>query len=843
MLPTFKPQFRSDPDAAQQYTYATTLGNRCYLRARAADGRPVFVEQNYTPTYFLPTDIFTGDQGFDGTPLLPHYQTSIREGRAFLKEHPEAYGNIQCEYQLLADVYGTTDIVPDMDRLLIWNIDIENPGEQFATVEDPHNPVLTITVKKRHMGQQEIVVYGYGDYVTRPGETFVKCKDEDELLRAFVRDWRNKGNYPDIVTGWNVQFFDIPYLVRRMERLWGERAETVMNLSPFRDLNTREVVLFGQAQTVIDVRGVAILDYLELYKKFTYTQRENYRLDTIAHIELGRRKVSYKEYHSLHTLYKDNYQKFVEYNIADVELVDALDEKLKMLELVCALAYSAKANYVDTFKQVRLWDVMIYHYLRGQGKQIPPKVEGDKTEQYAGAFVKPPQVGLHRWVVSFDVASMYPHIIREWNLSPETITGRKVEVKIDDLLQEKPMQAFQHDADLTSLGYAMAANGVLVHRHTEGFLPVMLKTLYDERTRFKKLANDAKKEREAHAKGTPEYDRLTKQIAAFNNQQMVRKVNLNSAYGALGSQYFRFYNTDMAEAVTLTGQFVLRFLVQRVNAFLNTTFGTTNEDYVIAGDTDSIYVRLDRAAERLGPRSVQKMVTALDAFCEHCMQPVLDRAFGDIATYLNVYVPCLTMKREVIAEKGIWSAKKRYVLDVWDQEGVRYQTPKLKMMGIETVQSTTPTIVRDLLTEAITLVLRGTEPELWDFVEHRYAQFCAAPFEDVAFGTSVNGVTKYAQATKSVPIHVRAALVYNRAIASLPEYEPITDGQKIKWAYLREPNSWQSDVIAAPDGCPPEWNVERTINYHTQWEIAFLKPLQVFLDCVGWSTEQQPSLF
>lgn len=837
MLPKLRPTFLKTADASLQYTYTTIIGNRCYVRLRSADGTPHFLEWDYTPTYYLPSDTYTGISSYDGMPLVAHACASIRDGREFLKQHPDTYGNIQCEYMALADIYGSTDVACDMDRLLVWNLDIETPGETFAPIDNPFNPISAITVIKRHLGQREVVVYGLGDY-TADGVTYHRFESEDALLTRFLRDWKNGGNYPDIVTGWNIQFYDLPYLVNRMQQLWGDTRD-IRELSPFRDISTRQVLLYGREQTVVDIRGLAILDYLELYRKFTFAQRESYRLDHIAHVELNKRKLSFKEYHSLHGLYRDNYQTFIDYNIRDVELVDALDEKLKLIDLVCALAYGAKANYVDTFKQVRLWDVMIYHYLRAQQKQLPPKRDVDKTEQYAGAFVKEPLVGQHAWVVSFDVASMYPSIIREWNISPEKMAGAKLDSFSLDALLAGTIDLAAHYAEQD---VAIAANGLRTLRDREGFLPVMLKTLYDERVRFKALASDAKKRREKLSPDDPQYAVLTKQIAAYHNQQMVRKVNLNSAYGALGSNYFRFYDTDMAEAVTVTGQYVIRHVAQRVNAFLNKTF-KTDEDYIIASDTDSIYVCLDRVAQRYNHADVQKTVTFLDRFCEEVLQRIIDTAFANVATYMNVLEPCLTMKREVIADKGIWTAKKRYILNVWDTEGVRYQAPKLKMMGIEAVKSSTPELVREMITDALSLLMRGTQEELWAFIDAQYARFSAAPFEDVAFPRSVNGVSKYADALKGIPLHVRGALVYNRRIAGMPAYQTITEGQKIKYAYLREPNPFQSNVLAAPDGCPAEWEIERWIDYRTQWQKAFLEPLQAIVQCVGWNVEAQMSLF
>lgn len=843
-----------------QYTYVTNIGNSVIARARLSDGTPVYVDQKYAPVYFLPTDEGQGDSvGFDGTALASHMCDNLKDGKQFLEENKDAFGDIQPEYMFLSDTYGTKDVAFDVDRLYILNFDLEVDRDEergFAPVEDPFMPITAITLKWRHMGLTGIVSYGTKEYVPKENETYVHCKSEEELLKTFVADWRGGGDYPDIITGWNIQQFDIPYLFNRLTALFGKKfAET---LSPFERSRETSQIFYGQERLNIQIKGIAILDYYELYRKFTYAQQESYRLDHIAHVELKKRKVSYAEVRSLNRLYRENHQKFMEYNVVDVTLVDELDAKLKLIELVCALAYGAKCNFEDTFKQVRLWDIMIYHKLRGMDMQIPPRKQERKTEQYAGAYVKEPQVGLHKWVVSFDVASMYPHIIREWNLSPEKIVRHglpKIDMPrakrfgepqerwddlVDALLEDK--------VDLSSLVSAdlcMAANAVFTKRDGEGFLPNMLKTLYDERVKFKKMATAAKKEMEACT--DPERKKqLFKDIAAFNNQQLVRKVNLNSAYGALGSNYFRFYDTDIAEAVTISGQFIIRRIANDVNAYLNKILDT-NKDYIIASDTDSVYVNLGPVVEKfIKTTDTAKTVTAIDSFCEKKIQPLLGKSFDRMAKDLNVYIPCLTMGREVIADKGVWTAKKRYILNCHNIEGVDYNPPKLKIMGIEAVKSSTPALCREWIKHSLTLLMQGTQQEVWDYIKECRVKFFGAPFEDVSSPRGCKGLAKYADAEKGIPIHVKGALTFNRHLVKTQLthlYEPIHEGEKIKFAYLKIPNVFFSHVLSAPQGCPPEWNIDKWLDYDKQFEGTFIDPLETILQCAGWTTKFEASLF
>jgi DNA polymerase elongation subunit (family B) len=832
----------------QQYTNIATVGSKIITRARTNDGAPVYVEQKYSPVYYIPVSLKEAKNathvGFDGTPLIPHMVDTIWEAKEWIESRKASvYGDIQTEYMVLSDIYGAKDVPWDLDRLYIWDIDIETDSEGgYAHPDDPFQPVTAITVIWRHMGKMGIVVYGTKDYVVKGDEIYIQCKTEEELLLRFLDDFRAAGDYPDIVTGWNIGFYDMPYLVNRMKKLFTE--EVWIRISPFNRLANRTVILLGRSEQVVDIKGIAILDYLELYRKFTYTQQENYKLDTIAHIELGRRKTSFKEVGSLRRLYREDHQKFIEYNINDVKLVDELDQKLKLIELVCALAYGAKCNFGDCFKQVRLWDIMLYHKLRADGKQIPPRPDVHTSgEQYEGAHVKDPLVGLHNWIASFDVASMYPHIIREWNLSPECkysefVTG----LTVDDLLAGKV-----DTSDIKNRDRCLAANGVLTDRHREGVIPEMMKALYDERIRYKKMQEKA--DIDADAETDPAKKKEFKKLSrAYENQQKVRKVNLNSAYGALGSCYFRYYDRDLAEAVTITGQYIIRLVAQNINTYMNTLF-KTEHDYIIASDTDSVYVQMERVVDALKAvkhLDTPQIVKGLHQFCEKKIQPVINQTFDQIADYLNVHTSCLSMVRDVIADKAVWTAKKRYIINMCVSEGKWFKEPKILVHGLEAIKSSTPEIVRKMISDAFKLMMNGKQDDIWKHIEKCEAQFRAAGFEDIAFPRSVNDLEKYAEKAKGLPIQVAGALAFNRALDRgnlTTTYEKVRDGEKIKFAYLKQPNPFFSHVMAAPQGCPAEWEIEKWLDYDLQFSKTFLQPLQVILKCMGWSTEHESSLW
>ena len=343
----------------------------------------------------------------------------------------------------------------------------------------------------------------------------------------------------------------------------------------------REVYIKGRKNIAYDITGVATLDYLELYRKFTYTNQESYRLDHIAFVELGQNKLDHSEYDTFKEFYDNDWQKFVEYNIIDVRLVDRLDDKMKLLELAITMAYDAKVNFEDVYSQVRMWDNIIYVYLARRNIAIPPKHQSTKDNKYAGAYVKEPIPGIYDWVVSFDLNSLYPHLIMQYNLSPETLLPhRHPNANVERLLNQ--------EIDLSDLsGQTVCANGTYYDTTFQGFLPELMDKIYQERTIYKKKMLAAKQEYEKNPTVA-----LQKEISRCNNIQMARKIQLNSAYGAIGNEHFRYYRLEIAEAITTSGQLSIRWISNKTNAYLNKILKTNDVDYVIACDTDSMYLNL-----------------------------------------------------------------------------------------------------------------------------------------------------------------------------------------------------------------------------------------------------------
>ena len=841
----------------EYYTNITQRGKFILYRGVSEDGTRFQRREEFYPTMYVPSNKKTKYRTLDGLYVEPVQPGNIPDTREFINKYQDIkgfdiYGNNDFVYQFIGDNYsGEVDY--DFSKIKVAYIDIECESEHgFPKPENANERINAITVDFNGW----IYVYGLGDFnlAESPYEGKLrqfKFDSEEELLESFLSTWELES--PDVVTGWNVRFFDIPYLINRIANVLGE--SDAKRLSPWKFLKERTVRKMNRENQTFEIAGIATLDYYELYQTFTYVNQESYRLDHIAFVELGEKKLSYDEYDSMATFYKNDFQKFIEYNVKDVELVKNLEDKMKLLELAVSLAYSAKVNYMDVFGQVRTWDCIIYHYLMEHNIVIPPKRTSKKDAQYAGAYVKDPIVGMHDWIVSFDLNSLYPHLIMQYNISPETMVPNSKDSSIspDSVLEGKTIM---HD------GYSVAANGTRYTKEHQGFLPALMEKLYKERKMYKKKMIECQKERQkimksntvAMGKGAA-CKRLDKEIAKYNNFQLVRKIQLNSAYGAIGNEWFRYFNVDMAEAITLSGQLSIRWIADKLNEFLNKTVGTEDYDYVTASDTDSVYLRLGLLVDKVcGDTSKSKVVEFLDKASEEIILPFIKKKYDELASIMNAYENKMVMDRECIADKGVWTAKKRYMMQVFDSEGIRYDEPKLKIMGIETTRSSTPQVVRDALKKAIDLILTTDEDTVIEFIDDFRNTFNKFDPEDIAFPRGVNGMEKYQDTsmiyTKSTPIAVKGSLIYNYYLNELnlgKKYRKIIDGDKIKFLHLKSPNplggiAGTDQVVAFPNSLPKEFGLIEFIDYDTQFGKSFLEPIKNILEKIGWNHEHVSTL-
>ena len=806
------------------------------------DGKQFSYREEFAPTFYVPSKKDSKWKTLDGESVEPIKPGKISDCKEFVEKYKDVngfaiYGNDNYKAQYISDKYPEDEIKFDISKIGLYTIDIEVAAEEgFPDIHNVAEELLAITLQ--NAATKHITCFASRPFNnTRKDVTFVLCNDEFDLINKFLDWWQL--NAPDVITGWNCELYDIPYIVRRIERLMGEKV--VRKLSPWGNVRQREIQMHGRPQITCELAGISVIDYLDLYKKFTYTNQESYRLDHIAFVELGQRKLDHSEFDTFRDFYTGNWQKFIEYNIIDVELVDRLEDKMKLIELALTMAYDAKVNYNDVFFQVRTWDAIIYNYLKRNNIVIPPKERSEKDSQYAGAYVKEPIPGKYDWVVSFDLNSLYPHLIMQYNISPETLQeSRHPSTTVNKILNQEITFEMYKD-------YAVCANGAMYRKDIKGFLPQLMEKMYGDRVIFKKKMLAAKQQYEK----TPT-KALEKEIARCNNIQMAKKISLNSAYGAIGNQYFRYFKLANAEAITLSGQVSIRWIEMRVNDYLNTLLKTESIDYVIASDTDSIYLNFGPLVDKFFSNKTSdksKVVSILDKICQDKLEPFIESSYQDLATYVNAYDQKMQMKRENIADRGIWTAKKRYILNVWDSEGVRYSEPKLKIMGIEAVKSSTPAPCRKMIKDALKLMMSGTEDEVQDFIEKCRTDFQKLPPEEISFPRSVSDVSKYRCSsniyTKGTPIHCRGALLFNHYIKKNNldnKYSLIQNGEKIKFCYLKKPNSIHENIISFIQDFPRELQIDKYVDYQLQFEKAFLEPLKTILDAIGWSVEKTVNL-
>jgi len=821
--------------------YKSVIEHKGKLLVRGIhDGKDYKDKIDFAPTLYALTQQETEYKNLQGQFLKPITFKNIDAARRFRREvatqNSPVYGLERYHYQYIGKEHPE-NIQWSKDHIKIFTLDIETSCENgFPDVENPIEELLCVTVKNQ--SNKQIITWGVGDFKTdRSDVTYIKCKNENQLLFEFMKFWIK--NYPDVITGWNTKFFDLPYLMNRIKMIAGDKVANKM--SPWNLIHREEIAVRGRQQTVYTLYGITNLDYLDLYKWFVPQRQESYKLDFIGQLELGRGKDD-MPYPTFKDWYTQDFQSFVDYNIQDVEIVDGLEDKLGLIDLSLTVAYESKVNYGDIFSQVRVWDTLIANHLMKKNICVPPREDHIKETKYEGAYVKEPKVGQHKWVVSFDINSLYPHIIIQYNISPEKILGVKSSgVSVNKMLtQSTPL------THLKTEGACLTPNGAMFKNDGQGFLPEMMETMYNERVIYKKRMLKAKKEYEK-----TKDPKLVREISRCHNIQWARKIALNSAYGAVGNQYFRYYDVRQASAITTAGQFIIRFIEQKVNEYLNNILKTHDKlDYIVASDTDSIYVTLDKlVAKTCEGKDNEQICNFLDRVVDSRLEPFLEKCFAELADYTNAFKNCMVMKREVVANKGIWVAKKRYMLNVLDEEGVRLSEPKLKIMGIEAVKSSTPQVCRGKIKEAIKIIMGKEQSDLHKFIADFKKEFFTMTAEQISFPRSCNNLRKYRHASnvfiKGTPIHVKGALIYNHQLKQFglgQKYPYIQEGDKIKFLKLVEANPFKFDVISYITTLPKEFKLEDYIDYETQFSKTFLDPMRFILQAIGWEHEEKANL-
>lgn len=806
----------------------------------------------FRPTLYLHTPKKGGDYRslIGGKSLHPHQFDEMREAKNFIEEYKgvqnfEVFGTTNFITQFIQEHYPN-EIRFDINQVNIVSFDIEvDIRDGYANVEQADKEITSIAYKSSKSTKYYLLCrkdYDKTKTITGidPDDIeFIKFDTEVQMLQAFIKIWCH--DYPDIVTGWNVEYFDIQYIVTRILRLLGE--ESAKRLSPWKSINKTSREFFGKVQSTYKISGMTVIDYMDAFKKFGYKYgpQESYKLDHIAYVVLGEKKLDYSEYGNLTALYDENPQLYLDYNLKDTLLIQKMEDETSLLALVMTVAYGGGVNYSDAFGTVGIWESTIYRRLMKD--KVVPNVKsgpGDRAGELVGGYVKDPRPGMYPWVVSFDLNSLYPHLMLQYNMSPETYLPNEREAVTQEMV-------LGDDYRNNNPRMSVAANGVCFSNEKLGIIPEIIDEYYNNRSQIKKQMLAAEQQYEIE-KDPRERDRLKREINQLHNSQMSIKIAMNSLYGATANIYFLYYINDMAEAITTSGQLSIRYAQKSVNDYLNKVLKTNNKDYIVYIDTDSIYVNFGPLIKEVfGTTDIDRAEGEkfLDQICSTKIEQVIEKGYEELASKMGAYRNAMVMKREKITDRAIFIAKKRYILNALNSEGVHYEKPKISVTGLESVRSSTPEVCREKMKQIFEVIINKGETETQKFISDFRKDFRNLPAEDIAKTSGTDNIDKYRSKQtlykKGCPMHVRGCILYNHFLDEKnlsKKYVKVQSGDKIKFLYLKIPNPLRENMISFPGVLPKELGLNDYIDYDTQFEKVFLSPIENILEALGWSAEK-----
>lgn len=799
------------------------------------NGKRVKKIAKYKPYVFVKSDIISKYKTLNGEYTSKIEFDNVREAKNFIFEKKEKikFWGIDFDTAFIHDEFpGKIEFDYDLISKVVLDIETSNVGG-YPDIEKADKEITAITLRKNNKN----ISFGCKEYKNNDDNEYILCDDEKDLLEKFLDVWESSEWMPEILSGWNIDGFDLPYLAGRITRLFNK--ECAEKLSPWGILDNKTIFTFGKERTLYFPAGIQVLDYQQIYKKFSQKKLESYSLEFVCQTELGEGKLDYSEYQSLDELYEKDYEKFIDYNRLDCKRIDDLEDKLGMMRQLLTIAYLTKTNYSDVFGTIKMWDSLCYEYLKNKNIVVPNK-EKNESRDFEGGYVKEVTPGKYEWVVSFDFTSLYPSLIMSYNISPETLMGQ-LEIMTPKEIIDGGFNKYKDE--LIKQDLAIAGNSCLYERKKQGMLPILMEDMFNKRVKYKNEMKEKKKLND---------ETLKDEIQKLSNFEQALKILLNSGFGAVSNQWFRFFDIKNAQAITLSGQMAIQWVERYINEYMNKIMGTKDDDFIIGMDTDSIYINFGPLINKLKINNKPKdqILDAIDKFCGDNIQNIIDKACNDLKEYTNAFSQKLFMKREIIADYGLWRAKKNYILNVLDDEGLRLKELKLKIMGIEIIKSNTPKICRDALRKSINIILMGTEKELLDYVNDFKKEYNNFSFIDIASPTGIHGILKYKMDNKDnyiirTPRHVKGAIVYNEMIKKYKlegRYPYIYDGDKIKFLTLKCPNPAGDDVISILNYLPSEFGLEKYIDYPAQFKKTFIEPLKSFTDIVGWQCEKKSTI-
>ena len=867
----------------EYYTSATTKFGRILYRGYAVDESGVRIRLHgrlaYKPTLYVECkDQESEFKSLIGNkPLQAKKFESMTEAKDFINDYEDAmpiygYAPSRMNYNFLIENFPNV-MELGVDDICVGSVDIETTTEhgKIDTVNTPEEITL---ITYQNIKTKKLVTWG-----SKPSSkpNYVLCDNEARVLTHFVAHVMRDD--PDVLTGWNLAKFDIPYIINRGKMIIGEPA--INKLSPFHEITVKEEMVMGKSVQKFTITGRSILDMLELYLKFTFVKRANNRLDTISKIELGAGKLvnpfnTFREFYSgicdiheepapddhilRHMAYKRTQMRsegkeltpdyirldgiikqrswdlFIEYNQVDTVRVSELEDKLGLIALAMGIAYKAKINFTDVFGPVKIWECMIMGKLYTENTFVETKRISNSSGGIVGAYVHQPKPGFYDWLVSIDAEALYPSIAISCNMSPETLLGMNLDCS---------EAALMAGADFSGEDYTIAANGAMFSKDVQGIIPRLMQELKDSRSLSKKQMLEAKQQY------IDTKDEKYKKLSVIKGtSQLAVKVLNNSGYGAISQSGFMFFDNRIAEGITMTGRYIIQYVSRHFNKRLNDYFKTDDFNYIVYMDTDSSFFTLGNIVKKhYAGKTDAEIVTALDDLMENHLRALINEATDHIAKSQNYYKNMIFFKREKICSSGFWCAPKKYALKVYDNEGVRYAEPEYAITGIEVVRSSTPEIARSALRECVTLLINKDIDRLRELVVETKTKFLAAKTEEIAFPRGVNNLLAYSDDdtiyTKGTPIAVRAALMHNHMVDKLDlenEYNPIEEGDKILFLYLKLPNPLKENVVAFVDKLPNEFKLEQYVDKELQFEKVFIAPLQGMLTAVSWELEEKATL-